>query len=73
MKISSKKCETIIFRPPVSKCNNNVKRNWKYNNNSIIPNKDTVEYLGIHPDKFLSYNIHINLQIIKARNGILCV
>lgn len=74
MKINFKKCETILFRPPVGKCNYNVKKNWKKfgivsNNNIHIPNKDVVKYLGIYLDKFLYFNNHTNLQIIKARNA----
>ena len=68
MKINLNKCETILFRPPVGKCNSNIKRNWKaFNikslNNKLIPNKQIVKYLGIHLDKFLYFNDHINLQI----------
>lgn len=74
MKINSNKCETILFRPPVGKCNNNVKRNWKSFgiksfDNTIIPNKQIVKYLGINLDKFLYFNNHINLQLKKARNA----
>lgn len=43
-KINANKCETILFRPPVGKCNNNIRRNWKSfgikaSNNINIPNR----------------------------------
>lgn len=74
MKINVDKCETILFRPPVGKCNYNIKRNWKSfgvksSNNVSIPNKQTVKYLGINLDKFLYFNDHISLQILKARKA----
>lgn len=74
MKINISKCETILFRPPVGKCNNNVKNNWKdfglkSKDNENIPNKPVVKYLGIHLDKFLYFNKHIDLQLIKARKA----
>ncbi|KAI8119587.1 RNA-directed DNA polymerase from mobile element jockey [Lucilia cuprina] len=75
MKINLGKCETILFRPPVGKCNNDVKRNWKSFNiksldNIAIPNKQIVKYLGIYLDKFLYFNEHINCQIIKTKNAL---
>lgn len=71
MKINISKCETILFRPPVGKCNYNIKKYWKdfgikSNSNINIPNKQIVKYLGINLDKFLYFNKHINLQIMKA-------
>ena len=49
MKINTDKCETILFRPPVRKCNGNIRKNWKSfgiraNNNICIPSKDLVKY-----------------------------
>ena len=29
LKINVKKCETILFRPPVHKCNYNIRKHWK--------------------------------------------
>lgn len=75
MRINTMKCETILFRPPVNKCNNNIKKNWKSfgiksnYNNVDIPNKQVVKYLGINLDKFLYFNNHVNETIIKARNA----
>lgn len=75
MKINAQKCETILFRPPVDKCNYNVRKNWKsfgikssLNNTNII-NKDSVKYLGIHLDKFLYFNNHVKEILLKARNA----
>lgn len=75
MKINIKKCETILFRPTVDKCNSNVKRNWKSfgikssHTNIQIPNKETVKYLGIYLDKFLYYDKHVTNTINKAKNA----
>jgi len=75
MKINVNKCETILFRPPLSKCNYNIKKNWKlfriksFRENKPIDNKDVVKYLGIHLDKFLYYNTHINEVLNKSRNA----
>lgn len=46
MKINTQKCETILFRPPVNKCNHNIRTNWRkfgiksFVSNCNIPNKD---------------------------------
>ena len=75
MKINYSKCETILFRPPVNKCNYNIRKNWKKfgistrNGNIRIKNKNTVKYLGIYIDKFLYFNTHINNKIISARKS----
>lgn len=74
MNINISKCETILFRPPVGKCDNDIKKNWKdfgikSKDNVNIPNKQVVKYLGIHLDKFLYFNKHIDLQLIKARKA----
>lgn len=75
MKINIDKCETILFRPPVNKCKNNIKKKWKNFcvisriQNIKIPNKEVVKYLGIYLDKFLYFNIHVDNQIKKARNA----
>lgn len=75
MRINTHKCETILFRPPVGKCNSNIRKNWKSFgiksniDNTVIPNKQVVKYLGIYLDKFLYFNIHVNEMLLKARNA----
>lgn len=75
MKINIQKCETILFRPTVDKCNYNIKTNWKSFavksrlSNIIIPNRDSVKYLGIYLDKFLYYDKHVVYAINKARRA----
>lgn len=77
MRINVDKCEAILFRPPVGKCNFNVKTNWKKFeiksplNDRKIPTKDVVKYLGIYIDKFLYFNFHVNTQVEKARKAFL--
>ena len=75
LKINPKKSEAIMFRPPVNLCSNNIKQHWKdfciiskYSNNTI-PQKATVKYLGVYLDKFLYFNKHVDLILIKARNA----
>ena len=72
--INVDKCESIIFRPPVGKCNYNIRTNWKKFGlrspiNKKIPTKDVVKYLGIHLDNFLYFNSHINTQLEKAKTA----
>ena len=75
MKINVEKCETILFRPPVNKCNHNIKTNWKSFgivsnlNNTSIQNNNVVKYLGIYLDKFLYFNVHIKNKLISAKNA----
>lgn len=74
MNINFGKCETILFRPPVGKCNYNIRKNWrqfciKSGSDINIQNKETVKYLGIYLDKFLYFHNHINNQIEKARKA----
>ena len=63
MKINLNKCETILFRPPVGKCNSNIKRNWKsFNikslNNELIPNKQIVIWINFYISTItLIYNL----------------
>ena len=69
------KCETKLFRPPVRKCNSNIRKSWKSfgikaNNNICISNKALVNYFGVNLDKFLCFNSHINIQPKKARIAI---
>lgn len=75
LKININKCESILFRPPVDKCNSNVRKCWKQfkivskHSNMVIPPSERVKYLGIHLDKFLYFNDHINLQIEKTKKA----
>lgn len=75
MKINVEKCETILFRPPLDRCNNDVKRNWKkfkiksLYSDILIPNRESVKYLGIHLDKFLYFNDHVKKAINKAQKA----
>lgn len=75
MKINIDKCEAILFRPPVNKCNYNIRTNWKKFKiksrlrHREIPIKNEVKYLGIYLDKFLYFHHHVNNQIEKARRA----
>ncbi|KAI8125449.1 RNA-directed DNA polymerase from mobile element jockey [Lucilia cuprina] len=74
MKINLNKCECILFRPPVGKCNSNIRKYWKSfgiksYDNICIPVKQTVKLLGIYLDKFLYFNSHIKHQLTKARKA----
>lgn len=74
LKINVDKCETILFRPPVNKCNYNVRKNWrsfgiKSHLNIDIPNREIVKYLGVNLDKFLYFNNHIHIQLEKAKRA----
>lgn len=75
MKINTDKCEAILFRQPVSKCNNNIKRKWKAFKvtstlaHQEIRNKNIVKYLGVNIDQFLYFNDHVNIQIEKAKKA----
>lgn len=75
LKINVGKCETILFRPPVRKCNNNIRKNWKKfkinstQRNTTIANNSCVKYLGIHLDKFLYFNENLKKQLAKAQKA----
>lgn len=75
MKINAEKCETILFRPPINKCNHNIKKNWKCFgiksrvNNIEIQNREVVKYLGIYLDKFLYFNNHVVKAIEKSKKA----
>lgn len=70
--INFQKCESILFRLPVNKCNENIKRNWKKfkidYNNIIIESKSNVKYLGLNFDKFFYFHEHVKNQIVKCEN-----
>lgn len=75
MKINAQKCETILFRPPVDKCNSNIRKNWKQFgiksnvSNCNIQNKEVVKYLGVYLDKFLYFNQHVKESLLKAKKA----
>ncbi|XP_076764851.1 uncharacterized protein LOC143431798 [Xylocopa sonorina] len=81
LKININKCETILFRPPISKnsgANSDVCQNSKKfqitdrtNPDIKIPHKRTVRYLGIHLDYNLNFKEHIESQIEKAQKSFL--
>lgn len=73
MKVNVNKCETILFRPPLSKANRNIKNNWKKFKLKVgtqdIPNKTEVKYLGILLDQYSYYTKHIQVQLEKAKKA----
>ena len=79
LKINLNKCESILFRPYISKisgANKNVRIHSKkfcihdsYNTNSKILHKEVVRYLGVHLDFKLNFNKHIDIQISKAEKA----
>lgn len=76
LRVNSSKCETILFRTPLSKASRNVKKHWK--NLRICPDaerqhpveqKTLVRYLGVHIDQYLYYTDHLAIQVKKATNA----
>lgn len=74
LKINVRKCETILFRPPmqnVHRINCVIWRDFyiKENVNSdiIITHKKCIKYLGVILDEKLYFTSHIKEQIKKAR------
>ena len=81
LKINPSKCETILFRKPLSKLStrSSVGQN-KFqisilapNNNTStpIPHRKSVKYLGVHLDYLLRGNKHIDIQLDKAGKAFL--
>ncbi|CAK9799903.1 RNA-directed DNA polymerase from mobile element jockey [Anthophora quadrimaculata] len=58
LKINTDKCETILFRPYISKISD-----------ANADNKNIVRYLGVNIDYRLNYYNHINIQIEKAQKA----
>ena len=57
IRINFEKCETILFHPPVVKCNSNIRNNWR--------NFGIKSYFNIDmPGK------HIDIQIDKAKKAV---
>ncbi|CAK9832643.1 RNA-directed DNA polymerase from mobile element jockey [Anthophora retusa] len=79
LKINTDKCETILFRPYISKISNanaDVRRHTKHfhlhdahNPQTKLRNKNIVRYLGVHIDYRLNYYNHTNTQIEKAQKA----
>ncbi|XP_076298340.1 uncharacterized protein LOC143217689 [Lasioglossum baleicum] len=80
LKINVNKCETILFRPTLSKnsdANNDVRTNAKLfhiqdnrDTNLKIPHKKVVRYLGVYSDFKLHFNEHVQIQIEKAQKAV---
>ena len=73
LSINLSKCETILFRTPLSRAKKDINRNWrnvtiKGSDGTVIERKNTIKYLGINLDNFLYYNEHINIQLVKAKS-----
>lgn len=72
LQINIEKCESILFRPPVGKCNSDIRKHWKLFGiksklcNLNISNTKVVKYLGVYLDNFLYYNSHVKKIIEKA-------
>lgn len=80
LKANPMKCETILFRPPLSKGSRDLKRNWKIfhlkdgvNQDQILPRKPLVRYLGVYIDEYLYFNEHLKIQIKKAKSAFMLV
>lgn len=72
LKINARKCETILFRRKIKNQGKTYRNTYKAfqirdtNTNTNIPHKDTVKYLGVHIDKLVHFNEHINTQLQQA-------
>lgn len=81
LKANPLKCETILFRPPLSKGSRDLKRNWKNfhlsladeNGTQILPRKNVVKYLGVYIDEYLYFNCHIKIQTKKATSAYMLI
>ncbi|XP_017796810.1 PREDICTED: uncharacterized protein LOC108578067 [Habropoda laboriosa] len=79
LKINTDKCETILFRPYISKISNantDVRKHTKnfhlqdtHNAQTKLQNKNIVRYLGVHIDYRLNYYNHVDIQIDKAQKA----
>lgn len=69
--INAEKCETILFRKPLSKETRNVRKNWREFGISLdgtaVRNVESTNYLGMRLDHLLKFNDHVNEQLGKAR------
>ena len=76
LKINVLKCETILFRPPLSQSSRSARRNWRTfqikeqkEGGEPVPHKSFVKYLGFNIDQTLYFNKHIDIQLRKATNA----
>uniref|UniRef100_A0ABD2WNT4 Reverse transcriptase domain-containing protein n=1 Tax=Trichogramma kaykai TaxID=54128 RepID=A0ABD2WNT4_9HYME len=75
LKVNPSKCETILFRNNIREEKHHTQKNWRnfqikdIINNTVIPHKRQVKYLGIIFDDLLRFNIHVKLQLKKASNA----
>ena len=75
LKINIKRCETILFRPYISRISNTNSDIKKFaihdhkNPTNEVPQKKVVCYLGVYLDFKLNYNEHVKLQIDKAQKA----
>ena len=78
LRINLNKCETILFRPPISKKTGYLaKGKWKkfqiQVNNINIPHKREVKYLGIILDDRLLFNKHLDHKLAKANKAFIAL
>jgi len=78
LKINYDKCECILFRTPIRKGTNDLRKNWKTfsirgSDDNLIQTKTSIRYLGIEIDKFLYFNNHINIQLRKAQSAFMAL
>ncbi|XP_050488684.1 uncharacterized protein LOC126872624 [Bombus huntii] len=76
LKINTSKCETILFRPKLSKIGPTEREHCrkfqvreKANKGALIPHKNCVKYLGINIDDKLNYKQHTETQLAKANKA----
>lgn len=66
------KCESILFRPSLTKVNRVTKKTYKLfklkdtETNEDIPHKN-IKYLGVDIDEKLLFKKHLQIQLDKAR------
>ena len=79
LKINLDKCETILFRPPITNKNSHLSGKWKQfqirMNGIDIPHKREVKYLGIFLDDRLLFNklIHLDHKLEKANKAFIAL
>lgn len=77
LKINLGKCEVILFRTALSQANRDLRQNWKNlrifggvsTGNVQLKISTGVRYLGVHLDRFLYFNDHVKIQLVKARSA----
>ena len=77
LKINLDKCETILFRPPITNKNRYLSGKWKKFqirvNRINIPHKREVKYLGITLDDRLLFNKHLDNKLVKANKAFMAL